>query len=558
MREAQTYRVAVLGGGVAGLTAAHELAERGFSVDVYEQRGLLGGKARSYRLRAERAGDQPATVGLPGEHGFRFFPAFYRHVPDTMRRIPYHDHIDGVAGNLVPASFLQMARLGLPPLVVPAHLPRSANDLYLALRGGVDGHFGVAPHELLFLAERLWVLLTSCEERRYAEWENVSWWDFCEAARHSAGYRTYLADGLTRSLVAARAREISTRTGGYIGLRLLFDTFTPGVNVDRVLCGPTNQVWIEPWRRHLADLGVRFHLDAKVEGIDVEADRVVGVRFEAGRHPTEADFYVAAVPVEVMRELLTSSPGLLEADPALAGIQRLTTRWMNGLMFYLRRDVPLVRGHTIYLDSPWSLTSISQAQFWRGVDLTSEGRALAGGILSVDISDWTTDGILFGKPAMECTRDEVAEEVWAQLRQHLNRPGHPVLEDSNRLGWFLDDDIVSPNPDGLKDDINLEPLLINTVGSWPHRPRATTAIGNLVLASDYVQTYTDLATMEGANEAARRAVNGILEAVGSDSPPCRLWPLREPAFFGPWQRLDRIRFRLGQPHLSLLGREAEP
>src|SRR5437773_2345920 len=39
-------RVAVLGGGMAGLTAAHELAERGFQVTVYE-RNALGGKARS-------------------------------------------------------------------------------------------------------------------------------------------------------------------------------------------------------------------------------------------------------------------------------------------------------------------------------------------------------------------------------------------------------------------------------------------------------------------------------------------------------------------------------
>ena len=39
-------KVAVLGGGMAGLAAAHELAERGFSVTVYERRAL-GGKARS-------------------------------------------------------------------------------------------------------------------------------------------------------------------------------------------------------------------------------------------------------------------------------------------------------------------------------------------------------------------------------------------------------------------------------------------------------------------------------------------------------------------------------
>src|SRR4051812_50197838 len=71
--------VAVLGGGVGGLSAAHELAERGFAVTVHEKRAVPGGKARSY----------PAPgSGLPAEHGFRFFPGFYRHLPDTMGRIP--------------------------------------------------------------------------------------------------------------------------------------------------------------------------------------------------------------------------------------------------------------------------------------------------------------------------------------------------------------------------------------------------------------------------------------------------------------------------------------
>jgi uncharacterized protein with NAD-binding domain and iron-sulfur cluster len=472
-----------------------------------------------------------------------------------MRRIPYGDKQGGVYDNLIPASKLQVARQRLAPLVVPAHFPRSPGDLGLALRGLVDAHFGVPPQDLLFLADRLWVLLTSCEERRYAEWEYVSWWDFSEAERRSPGYRTYLADGLTRSLVAARAREISTRTGGYIGLRLLFDLLRPDVDVDRVLCGPTNEAWIDPWRRHLQDFGVRFHLDSKVVRIDVDGDRVTGVAFEGRDTPVVADFYVAAIPVEAMCRLLTSE--LLDADPALAGLRGLETRWMNGIMFYLHRDVPMVRGHTIYVDSPWSLTSISQAQFWPDVDLDSSAGGQVGGILSVDISEWTADGFL-GKPAMQCTRDEVAEEVWAQLKQHVNRPGRPVLEDGNLAGWFLDDDIVAPNPDGLKDDINLEPLLINTVGSWDLRPTATTAVGNLMLASDYVRTFTDLATMEGANEAARRAVNGILDAMGSSSPRCTLWPSTEPPIFTPWQQLDRIRFRRGQPHLALLGREAAP
>src|SRR5687768_8159883 len=63
-------RVAVLGGGMAGLAAAHELAERGFDVTVYERKAL-GGKARSIPVAGTGKGGRR---DLPGEHGFRFFP----------------------------------------------------------------------------------------------------------------------------------------------------------------------------------------------------------------------------------------------------------------------------------------------------------------------------------------------------------------------------------------------------------------------------------------------------------------------------------------------------
>src|SRR3954468_10545016 len=92
--------VAVLGGGMAGLAAAHELAERGFDVTVYE-RNALGGKARSIPVAGTAKGGRRA---LPGEHGFRFFPGFYHHVPDTMRRIPFAGNPGGVRDNLVAAN----------------------------------------------------------------------------------------------------------------------------------------------------------------------------------------------------------------------------------------------------------------------------------------------------------------------------------------------------------------------------------------------------------------------------------------------------------------------
>jgi hypothetical protein len=216
---------------------------------------------------------------------------------------------------------------------------------------------------------------------------------------------------------------------------------------------------------------------------------------------------------------------------------------MNGIMFYLDRDVPVVHGHTIYIDSAWALTSISQAQFWGGRRLADEyGDGRVEGILSVDVSEWERPGPRTGKVAAKCTPEEIRAEVWGQLADHLDDgAGAPVLDGADVLAWFLDPAIEFPNPTGAT---NLEPLLINTAGSWADRPEAATRIPNLFLASDFVRTHTDLATMEGANEAARRAVNAIVAASGSGARPCAIWPLQEPAVFGPARALDKLRWTL--------------
>jgi uncharacterized protein with NAD-binding domain and iron-sulfur cluster len=539
------------------MTAAHELAERGFQVTVVEAGGIAGGKARSLPV-PDSAVD--GREYLPAEHGFRFFPGFYQHVPDTMRRIPSRGQANGVLGNLRESTRVAIARTAEPPLLAPARFPRTIRDLQLLAHDVLRPEWDVSNSEVAHFIDRLFVLLSSCEERRFAEYEYQTWWQFSGAESRSAAYKKYLADGLTRTLVAARAREMSARTGGYILLQLLLDLAEPGVQVDRVLCGPTNTVWIHPWLNHLEALGVDYRFHTTVRRINCRDGRITGVRVrERGRTPetVQADYYVAAVPVERMVALATDV--MKRAEPRLAELHKLCTRWMNGIMFYLHEPVSLVHGHSIYIDSPWSLTSVSQRQFWDRVDWDNLGDGRVGGIVSVDISEWGRPGILVKKHAMNCTLDEIKREVWAQLQAHLNRNGETVLDDANLHSCFLDEAVRFPEDQagvGFRTDINLEPLLVNTAGSWDARPDSITAIENLFLASDYVRTHTDLACMEGANEAARRAVNGILDAAGSSAPRCEVWRLREPKVFAPVRALDQQRFKRRQPYRPLK-RDAE-
>lgn len=521
--------VAVLGGGVAGLTAAQELAERDFEVAVYEARGRFGGKARSM------PGATVEGTTLPGEHGFRFFPGFYRHLPETMERIPYGD---GTVADTLTAASQMLAGLTDEARTLDIDTPQSLEELRESLQQ-VFGGGAVPADEAAFFVNRLLYVLTACEPRREDELESRTWWEFIEAERMSDAYQKLLGYGLTQNLVAMRPQVSSARTIGRVYLQIFRGLFDPSMAADRVLAGPTNQVWIDPWVRYLDSLEVALYPNSPVEAIHADGRRVTGVTVDG--HDLSADYYVVALPLGVVSRLRT--PELVRTAPALEGLDGLRTGWMNGLQFYLREDVPTVHGHGAYYDAPWALTSVSQQQFWSEYDLEAATDGAVEGVLSVIVSEWTEPGIVYDKPARECTREEFVEEVWAQLKAHLNGD-RTVLADDNRAEVFVDP-ALSFGEDGVEND---DPLLVNTVDSLQFRPQARTEAPNLVLAGDYVRTNTDLASMEAANEAARRAVNAVLDREGIRAEDCEVWPLEEPAVLRPAKRLDRTRYRLGLSH----------
>ena len=114
----------------------------------------------------------------------------------------------------------------------------------------------LTPDDLAFFGARFWQILTSCEQRRLGEYERTSWWEFVGAEQRSAAYQKFLAAGITRSLVAAKARKASTRTIGDMFVQMMLTILNPTAgSTDRVLDGPTNLVWIDPWRTYLESSG---------------------------------------------------------------------------------------------------------------------------------------------------------------------------------------------------------------------------------------------------------------------------------------------------------------
>ncbi|WP_244206767.1 hypothetical protein [Streptomyces swartbergensis] len=76
---------------------------------------------------------------------------------------------------------------------------------------------------------------------------------------------------------------------------------------------------------------------------------------------------------------------------------------------------------------------------------------------------------------------------------------------------------------------------------------------NFFLAGDCVRTDVDPASMEGANESARHAVNVLPEWGNSDAERCRVRELRRPRELEPLKRVDELRYRPGLPSTFDLG-----
>lgn len=434
--------VAVFGGGIAGLTTAHELAERGFDVTVYERRAW-GGKARSMVVPDSASGGR---LPLPGEHGYRIEFGFYRNLPDTLRRIPSGSNPNGVWDNLVAEPQLLWARQGRRDVAFPidgrhvAHTPDQVIDLLTGLLVETD----LPPAAVAHFADRMVVYLSSCDARRLGQWEHTRWDEFIGSDRYSADYRKAFAETFSHFLQASKTKVTSANFAAFIWELTIYTLLGRGADgpLVRQLDAPTNDAWIDPWLDHLRKLGVRLRLGYAVSSLDLRDGviRQARVAGPEGVHRVRADFYVVALPVERARELWSRS--IVAVDPRLERMHRLATDWMNGIQFFLREPTPIAKGHVIYYDSPWLISSVSQAQFWRRPFASTYGDGQVHDCISAIVSEWNSPGVVFGKPARDCTPHEIAREVWEQMKRHVNDTGEAKLTDDRLHSWHLDPGLV--------------------------------------------------------------------------------------------------------------------
>jgi uncharacterized protein with NAD-binding domain and iron-sulfur cluster len=292
---------------------------------------------------------------VAGEHGFRFFPSFYRHLFDTMKRIPIQEAAPGTRltadsprtafDALLSAEVLQV---GLEPaeqrdrsFEIARRPMRSLQEIRTFLAHVLEDA-GYRGEDLFRLVHRYAEYLTSSEIRRTREYENMSWSAFLELPERFSPYFASHVNSGAQALVAMSSEDNDARTIGSIAMQLTLDQVrdNPSDYTDGTLRGPTTIELFEPWKAYLRSQDVRFEC-AELVGFYGHG---MAVRPAFGRRPAEAgdkpaprsfeladiapaDYYVVTVPVDRFQALFDkegkstaewvdedNSPALLSRD----------------------------------------------------------------------------------------------------------------------------------------------------------------------------------------------------------------------------------------------------
>ncbi len=277
--------VIIVGGGLAGLSAAAALGGAGWQVDLFEARAFLGGRATSWPVNPAEEGSETidncqhvllrcchnlldfyARLGVAGQ--VRFYSEYYF---------------------VEPGGRLSSLRSGMLP--APLHFSGSFAGLKFL---GLADKAGVAR-----------AMLSISRERRRRDLESITMLEWLRGKRQSERaieryWRPVLVSAINEELERmAASHGLQVFWQGMLETRNAYEMGVPDV--------PLRDLYREEaWS---AMGSVRIHGRASVASLHTGGGRVTGAEVNGTVH--SADYYIAAVPFEKLSSLI---PGLAPTD----------------------------------------------------------------------------------------------------------------------------------------------------------------------------------------------------------------------------------------------------
>ncbi|WP_445165836.1 FAD-dependent oxidoreductase [Mycolicibacterium sp. Dal123E01] len=456
--------VVVVGGGIAGLTAATGLAERGVSVELLERHEYLGGRVGGW---TDQLGDGTPVANNRGFHAF--FRQYYNLRMLLRRTDPQLERLREVEDYpLVDAEGRRDTFRGLPKTPPWNALAFALRSPTFRMRDLVRLNASAAAPLAAVSVPEIYDRLDELDAETFLTDIN-----FPAAARHLA-FEVFARSFFARP-ERLSAAELATM------FHIYFLGSSEGLVFDVAESNFDTALW-EPLAQYLIGHRVRLRTEVSAESVSVGGTRVLQVHDSIGRE-IDADGVVLATDIAALQQIVAASPGLgddgwrgqvgrLRTAPPFA-VQRL---WL---------DRPVDAGRAAFLgtgglDPVDNISVVSnyedQARKW--------ARAHDGSVLEVH-SYSVTD------PPQH---DELRRGMLARLHQL-----YPEIATAGIVGETL----------LVRDDC---PLF--SPGTFVDRPTVDTPVPGLALAGDGIRIDLPVALMERAATTGWSAANRLLAGWG--------------------------------------------
>ena len=286
------FRVAVIGGGIAGLAASTVLIERGAEVVLIERDGYLGGRAGSW---PDALADGTA---FEMERGFHAFFRQYYNLRALLRRV------DPSLSMLVPA--------GDYPILGPAGEVQSFRDLPRKTPWNLAALTWRSPHlgwrDLVAIDKRAALEMLAFDgEQTYAKWDETTARAYLDGLRFPAAARRMLFDVFSHSFFNP---EGAMSAGELLMMFHFYFVGNPEGLVFDLCRQPFSRAFFRPLGAYLSARGAELRLGCSATSI---ARRSAGFRVETSAAPIDADAVVLATTVAGLSALAAASPDLAGA-----------------------------------------------------------------------------------------------------------------------------------------------------------------------------------------------------------------------------------------------------
>lgn len=273
-------KVAIFGAGVAGLSAAIELVDRGYDVEIYEKRKVLGGKVSVWK---DKDGDSI-------ESGLHIVFGGYEQLQTYLDRVGAGDNYLWKEHSLIYAepdgkqSFFRKANLPSP---------------WAEVVGGLQTDF-LTMWDKISLIKGLYPALAGNEEYfRSQDYMTYSEWHRLRGASEHSLRKLWRAIALAMNfiepnVISARPMLTIFKYFGtdYAATKFAFFRKNPGDSM------------IEPMRRYIQSKKGRIFIDGKLSHFDLNEDNSIKRAVLSDGHVIEADAYISALPVHSVKKIL--------------------------------------------------------------------------------------------------------------------------------------------------------------------------------------------------------------------------------------------------------------